>query len=76
MKIDMFMSDDWEAKYYIDNKLNSRRHNIEVYNVYDTLRLIGLKKERSIKWAEIKATAKVAFANKQGSYNEISNLWH
>lgn len=74
--INILMSDDKSAKYYITSRLSSRRHKVLVYNVYDVLKMIGQKKTRSIKWAGVKATAKAAFANTEDLYNDIYNIWH
>lgn len=74
--IDILMSDDKSAKYYITSRLSSRRHRIEVYNVYDALKMIGQKRIKKIKWSEVKVTAKAAFAIKEDWYNEIYHIWH
>lgn len=72
--IDILMSDDAGAKYYIKSRLNSRRHRIEVYSVYDVLKAIGQKKDKNIKWAEVKVTAKAAFGTGD-KYNDIAGIW-
>lgn len=74
--INILMSDDGGAKYYITSRLGSRRHRIEVYNVYDTLKLIGQKEVRNLKWSDIKATAKAVFENAENKYNDINETWH
>ena len=76
MKIDLFMSDDGGAKTYVLNRLNSRRHRIDVYNVYDTLRVIGELQDKKIKWSEIKGMAKAAFAKTEKKYESINKIWH
>lgn len=76
MGIDLFMSDDGGAKKYVLNRLNSRRHRIDVYNIYDTLQVIGELQNRKLKWSEIKGMAKVAFAKKKEKYDSINEIWH
>lgn len=76
MGIDLFMSDDGAAKAFVTNRLSSRRHKIEVYNIYDTLEWIYKMGSTTIKWSEIKGMAKSVFAKAKHKYDEINNLWH
>ena len=72
--IDLFMSDDGEAKRYITNKLSSSRHKIDVYNVYDTLERIGKMEGRNIKWRDVKGMAKRVLDEQR--YEELNKIWH
>lgn len=76
MGIDLFLSDDGEAKAYVFNRLNSRKHKIDVYNLYDTLKVVGEMQDRQLKWSEIKGMAKVAFEKAKGKYDSINRIWH
>lgn len=72
--IEILMSDDKAAKYYVTERLSSRRRKIYVYNVYDILITIGQKNDKKIRWEEVKATAKAAFGTSD-KYNDIVNVW-
>lgn len=76
MGIDLFMSDDGAAKAFVTNRLSSRRHRIEVYNVYETLEWIYRTGSTTIKWSDIKGMAKNAFAMAMYKYDKINKLWH
>lgn len=76
MDIDLFMSDDGGAKSFVQTKLSSRRHKIDVYNVYDTLVEVYNISNRSIKWNEIKGFAKYVFANANDKYKKLNEIWH
>ena len=76
MNIDLFMSDDGGAKSFVQTQLSSRRHKIDVYNIYDTLEEIYKIPNRSIKWNEIKGFAKFVFANANYKYKKLNEIWH
>lgn len=72
--IDLFMSDDGEAKRYITNKLSSSRHKIDVYNVYDALERIGKMESRNLKWRNVKGMAKHVLDEQR--YEKLNEIWH
>lgn len=74
--IDLFMSDDGDAKSFVTNRLSSRRHKIMVYNIYDTLVALHELENTSIKWADVKGMAKRVFENTRHKYDGINELWH
>lgn len=73
MNINLMMSDDYEAKQYVTNRLSSKRHPINVYNINDTLLLLAENKERSLQWKDIKGLAKRLFENNR--YDNIRKQW-
>lgn len=74
MGIDLFMSDDGQAKEFTMNKLSSRKHRIVVYNLFDTLVEVHKLDNSNVKWMEIKGMAKnVLSVNK---YNRLNEIWH
>lgn len=76
LKIDLFMSDDGDAKSFVTNRLSSRRHKITVYNIYDTLVELHNLENLSIKWSEVKGMAKRVFERAMYKYDAINELWH
>ncbi len=74
--IDLFMSDDGGAKMFVENKLKSRRHRIEVYNLKDTLIKVFENENRTTKWKDIKGMAKKAFEKTMYKYDEVNQIWH
>lgn len=75
MEIKVFMSDDGGAKQYVKERVNSKRHPLEVENIYDVLMIIAKKKDRKISWAEVKGCAKRVIKD-QKRYEEIKTQWH
>lgn len=76
MGIDLFMSDDGQAKQFTMNKLSSRSHRITVYNIYDMLVELHKLENCSIKWADVKGMAKYAFDEARDKYDRINKIWH
>ena len=74
MNINVFMSDDREARTYVKNRISSSRHRIMAYGIYDTLMYIGKSNDRQLRWSEVKGLAKEILAGKQ--YDEINKMWH
>lgn len=74
MGIKIFMSDDGGAKKYVQKRVNSKRHPLEVQNIYDVLMIIAKKKDRKIGWTEVKGCAKRVIDRKR--YEEIKMQWH
>lgn len=76
MGIGVFMSDDGTAKVYVRDRINSKRHPLIVKGIYDVFMEIAQKKERKIKWADIKGCAKNAFVGRMKLYNDVKDRWH
>lgn len=74
--IDLFLSDDGGAKSFVMNRLSSRRNRIDVYNIYDTLKVIGTLENKQLKWSEVKGMAKAAFQKSKEKYDDINKIWH
>lgn len=75
MGIKVFMSDDCGAKEYVKERVNSRRHPLEVQNIYDVLMIIAGKENRKVSWSEIKGCAKRVVKDRK-RYEEIKAQWH
>lgn len=73
LNINLMMSDDFEAKQYISNRLSSKRHPIKVYNIYDTLLVLSDCKGRQLQWNNIKGLSKYLFSNTK--YASIREKW-
>lgn len=72
--IDLLLSNDGSAKSNVRTYLSSDRHPISVLNVYDTLELIAKKRNKELKWSEIKGLAKRVLSEKR--YDMINSMWH
>lgn len=72
--IDMFMSDDGEAKAYIVDRLRNNKHWIEVYNLYDTLYELKSLGSKSFSWQGIKSIAKSELS--RDKYDALNTYWH
>lgn len=76
MNIDLFMSDDGGAKQFVLNRLNSRKHKIDVLNIFDTFVELFKLEERKTKWADIKGVSKFVFQKAMYKYDQINRIWH
>lgn len=75
INVDLFMSDDGGAKTFVTQHLSSRRHRLTVYNIFDTLKIIGEKDDKTIQWKQIKGFAKRVIKSKD-KVEVINQIWH
>lgn len=74
LRIEVMMSDDGGAKSYISKNVSSRRHPLTVYNIFETLMMIGRLSNRRMKWGDIKGMSKRIFS--KDLYEKINEAWH
>jgi hypothetical protein len=79
LKLDIFMSNDGGAKQFVEGRLNSRKHKIQVMNVEDTFKCILENADTNLNWSKIKNVVKQFKKNgtktDQERYERIQSAW-